>query len=309
MLITYQVHQQGNFLTKLRFRASVLAVSLFALLFLFPSTISASNLEGRILLQVEEKGEAWYVNPLDSSRLYLARPHNAFELMRSLGLGASDKDIGLYQRSKAPTRLSGRILLQVQDKGQAFYVNPLDLKLYYLGRPDDALYLMRSLALGVSNEDLFKIKISKLNKFTPDSGNSEFKSTTKEFNSSYQEDFIQIYTFRFRDEDFSVKLPLSTALYEEYKNSQKSISLSSHLQESVRRETFYAYFLNTKAGDNAVEALISQANKKAKERNWNRELTLDFLLALIQQIPYDHDKVVEGSNANPFFSIRNSLFK
>jgi hypothetical protein len=77
--------------------------------------------------------------------------------MRELGLGATTKDIKSFINTTAPKRLSGKILLQVEDKGQAYYVNPLDLKLYYLGRPADAFALMRSKGLGISNSDLGKI--------------------------------------------------------------------------------------------------------------------------------------------------------
>ncbi len=47
---------------------------------------------GRILLQVEDRGEAWYVNPDNNRRHFLGRPADAFELMRNLGLGISNQD-------------------------------------------------------------------------------------------------------------------------------------------------------------------------------------------------------------------------
>lgn len=122
----------------------------------------SQRLSGKILLQVESHGEAWYVNPLNLKKYYLGRPNDAFNIMRSLGLGTSDKDIGSFQISKAPARLAGRILLQVQHKGQAFYVNPVDLKLYYLGRPNDAFNIMRSQGLGISNDNLRKIGIEEI---------------------------------------------------------------------------------------------------------------------------------------------------
>lgn len=56
-------------------------------------------------------------------------------------------------------KLSGRILLRVAASGQAWYINPLDLKRYYLGRPSDAFNLMRWLALGISETDINKIPI------------------------------------------------------------------------------------------------------------------------------------------------------
>jgi hypothetical protein len=117
----------------------------------------SSRLSGRILLQVEAKGEAWYINPDNNKRYYLGRPSDAFSIMRELGLGATTKDIKSFINTSAPKRLSGKILLRVEDKGQAYYVNPLDLKLYYLGRPDDAFELMRSKGLGITDSDLGKI--------------------------------------------------------------------------------------------------------------------------------------------------------
>lgn len=50
------------------------------------------------------------------------------------------------------SRLSGRILLDTSNNGEAWYLNPKDLHRYYLGRPRDAINIMKNLSLGVSNE-------------------------------------------------------------------------------------------------------------------------------------------------------------
>ena len=47
---------------------------------------------GKIFLQVESKGEAWYVNPSDNKRYFLGRPADAFAVMRKLGLGISNSN-------------------------------------------------------------------------------------------------------------------------------------------------------------------------------------------------------------------------
>lgn len=60
-------------------------------------------------------------------------------------------------------KLSGRILLQAEASGQAWYVNPSEQKRYFLGRPSDALALMRRFALGINNADLNKIPVGVLN--------------------------------------------------------------------------------------------------------------------------------------------------
>lgn len=45
-----------------------------------------NRLKGRILLQVEKRGEAWYVNPVDGRRYYLS-PQNARQALGALGAG------------------------------------------------------------------------------------------------------------------------------------------------------------------------------------------------------------------------------
>jgi len=144
------------------FLVASLAVFLIAGMMAIPFATKAeslgSKLSGRILLAVQANGEAWYVNPVNQQRYFLGRPSDAFNLMRQLGLGISNKDFNSFN-GKAPIRLSGRILLKVEDLGKAYYVNPLDLKLYFLGRPLDAFNLMRELSLGITNLDLDKITV------------------------------------------------------------------------------------------------------------------------------------------------------
>jgi Subtilisin-like serine proteases len=56
-------------------------------------------------------------------------------------------------------RLKGRILLQVQSKGEAWYINPVDGKRYYMKDGDAAYQIMRFLSLGITNADLRKISV------------------------------------------------------------------------------------------------------------------------------------------------------
>lgn len=122
---------------------------------------SGSRLSGRILLQVEEKGEAWYVRPDNLQRYYLGRPRDAFNLMRELGLGISEKDYNTFAKNnnQAPSRLGGKILLRVEKRGEAYYVIPSSWEMKYLGKPSDAFEIMRKEGLGITNKDLEKIKI------------------------------------------------------------------------------------------------------------------------------------------------------
>lgn len=52
----------------------------------------AANQKGKIFLQVESRGQAWYVNPADGKRYFLARPADAFNIMRQLGAGLSNSN-------------------------------------------------------------------------------------------------------------------------------------------------------------------------------------------------------------------------
>jgi len=123
----------------------------------------SKRLAGRILLQVESQGQAWYVNPLNYLKYYLGRPADAFAIMRQLGLGISEKDYNNFAKRTAPARIAGRIVLRVQAHGEAYYVNPSDRKLYYMGRPADAFALMRRFGLGITNTNLRQIGVGEIN--------------------------------------------------------------------------------------------------------------------------------------------------
>ncbi|MFC1788244.1 hypothetical protein ACFLZY_03440 [Patescibacteria group bacterium] len=188
----------------------------------------SDQVQGKILLQVESVGEAWYVNPVNTERYYLGHPEDAFGVMRSLGLGTSNANLALipigYDQTSGDfigltqaeaidqdqdslpdiyeemigtnpsnpdtdgdgyldgvelrndynpqgsgqliynqtliNRLSGRILLQVEGAGQAWYLNPDDQHRYYLGRPHQAFSLMRMMGLGISNSNLSQVTIN-----------------------------------------------------------------------------------------------------------------------------------------------------
>ena len=135
-----------------------------AFVFLVPEGAFASiaeDVSGRIVLDVEQNGEAWYVNPLDLRRTYLGRPDDAFMVMRSFGLGISNADLAQFDVDAGlRARLSGRILLAVESHGEAYYVHPVTRERHYLGRSDDAFHVMRTLGLGISSRDLALIGVA-----------------------------------------------------------------------------------------------------------------------------------------------------
>src|SRR3989339_24299 len=83
--------------------------------FLSAATL-AERLSGKILLQVEDAGQAWYVEPGTGKRAFLGRPDDAFRIMRELGLGISDVDlntIGIHEQYQE------RVQEQTKTQGQA----------------------------------------------------------------------------------------------------------------------------------------------------------------------------------------------
>lgn len=180
------------------------------------------RLKGYVLLQVQSRGEAWYVEPQARQRIYMKNGAVAYEVMRHFGLGVSNADlakipIGLenrficndndadglcnkleealgtginnadsdadgyidgveiknyynpldarpiktvYNNQNLVNRLRGRILLQVESRGEAWYLNSQDGKRYYMNDGSAAYQIMRFLSLGISNADLATIPIS-----------------------------------------------------------------------------------------------------------------------------------------------------
>ena len=177
-----------------------------------PRSLS-QKLKGYILLQVEERGEAWYVDGNTDKRYYMKDGATAYEMLRKFGLGittedlskipvgidkrfetydydgdgvfdkmeealgtdmySSDSDSDGYSDStellnnfnpKGPgvltidesltDRLRGKILLQVDSLGEAWYVNPQDNRRYYMPDGEAAYEIMRFLSLGITNENL-----------------------------------------------------------------------------------------------------------------------------------------------------------
>ncbi len=258
--------------------------------FVVKTTQAASDLRGRILLQVEEQGRAWYVYPPSNKRFYLGRPEDAFNLMRSLGLGASNKDINNFLSNGAPARLKGFILLQVEDKGQAYYVDPLDLKLYYLSRPKDAFNLMHTKALGIKNTDLYLIEEAILN----------IEKTDNLENAS---NYWQKFSFKYKNENYELIQSFSDELYNSYKNSPKIYTYYSSNPPTDLRDAFYSLFFSFKKEDYLIKELVANLRKLAVEKNFTEDEFLEFSLALVQYIPYANDKVVDSSltNNNPYF--------
>lgn len=141
-------------------------VSFFALLLAspvlaFPEANLSSSLSGKILLDVNNNGEAWYVYPGDFHRYYLGTPVDAYGIMKNLSLGVSNDDFARIV-STTTDRFKGLILLKPEDVGKAYYVNPVDKSINYIANATDAFYIMRKLSLGITSDNLKTIPIGKI---------------------------------------------------------------------------------------------------------------------------------------------------
>jgi exopolysaccharide biosynthesis protein len=171
---------------------------------LLPSSVSAAaladTLSGRILLDVEGKGEAWYVDPIGKERFFLGRPTDAFNLMRTMALGVSEKDFQRIAQEGTSAagdkvfakKMSGRILLRVEKNGESWYVNPVDLKKYYLGRPSDAFSVMRRLGLGITKANLATVPRANKDDAANSFSNYKYRQTVKTERGDFYVDIVEI---------------------------------------------------------------------------------------------------------------------
>ncbi|RMD58876.1 hypothetical protein D6821_02480 [Candidatus Parcubacteria bacterium] len=303
-------------------KSLLLVVALLPLLAGATSSL-AQKLAGRILLQVEAHGEAWYVNPTGLHRYYLGRPEYAWKIMRDLSTGISNDDlakipIGILNYNapdkdgdgladnleeaigtnpqkkdtdgdgysdqeeiannfnpagdeKLPINLNfarqqaGKIFLQTESRGEAWYVNPNDLKRYYLGRPHDAFAIMRQFSLGISDANLKLIPVAVMvsDEFQPMPNNLSSPSTTTSSAAMSAQEVIQKIAHAFNRGDKNLFLQYAAP------TAKKALEYSwDYLNEEGRKEI--AVQLNgaqlTKQGDNqqtfAAEVFFSYNGSK-----------------------------------------------
>lgn len=131
-----------------------------------PTTSSevAEQLKSKLLLAVEDKGKVWYVAPNDTIR-YEVSPTNSLNLFRKVSLGITNKDLSqipVAGSSDVVTplsqRLVGRFLLQVESRGETWYVDQLGYKHRVTGQ--NLLEVTSKAVLGIDNEKLEQIPVA-----------------------------------------------------------------------------------------------------------------------------------------------------
>ena len=121
------------------------------------------RLKGKLLIQPQENGEVWYLDPVTKQKFYLKDGDGAYQALRAFGVGISEKDFtNLATTNKT---LRGKVILRVQAHGEAYYIDA-NGNASYLKDGTAAYEIMRSKALGVSNTDLGKIATGSLDTST-----------------------------------------------------------------------------------------------------------------------------------------------
>jgi len=128
----------------------------------FSASPLATRLKGYVLLRVHAHGEAYYVNPTDGLAYYLANGAAAYQIMRNLGLGVSEKDYANFAAGNASLRnaLRGRIALRVHAHGEAYYLCPRTGQTSYLKDGNAAFTIMRECGLGISEADFATLPLA-----------------------------------------------------------------------------------------------------------------------------------------------------
>ena len=173
---------------------------IFFSLFVVGSSVLAANsitsrLKGKLLLQVQDKGRIWYVDPVGLQKHEVTFA-NALSLFQKLALGITNADLikipadldsisssqdsdgdGYTDRQELQsgfspyipgsnqgrfkidnnlaTKLKGRLLLQVQDKGRIWYIDQNGKRWEVTW--GNLMSLFRKLALGITNSDLNQV--------------------------------------------------------------------------------------------------------------------------------------------------------
>lgn len=123
------------------------------------SCMASSNLGG-VVYSAKDDPELFYIDPASRYKYCLNSSYDTFQVMRGLGLGIRHSLLQKYSNSTFPYYLSGKILLDVQKKGQAYYIDPKNRKSISLGDPDTAYVKISKAAQPVTEGNLARVKMN-----------------------------------------------------------------------------------------------------------------------------------------------------
>ncbi|MBU1203149.1 PDZ domain-containing protein [Patescibacteria group bacterium] len=104
----------------------------------------------------------WYIEPTSQERYLIKDGVSVSKLLKKIGEATHNIELDKISSdyNKAYDN-RGEILIQVDEKGEAWYINPIDLKKYYLQNGKDGFATIQKLALDISTVKLNAIPITK----------------------------------------------------------------------------------------------------------------------------------------------------
>ncbi len=132
--------------------------------------------KGYVMIKAEDQGQLYYISPVSKKAYYIVIPKHTMQIMQGAGTGIKNSDLmkipvggscpagqpncdnpQKYDKNFA-NKYKGYIFLQVEEKGEAWYVYPEDGKRYYLGTPEEAYNILAGKSVGISNNDFNKME-------------------------------------------------------------------------------------------------------------------------------------------------------
>lgn len=132
---------------------------------LSPDIKLAETMKGKILLQVESAGEAWYVDPYSLKRQYLGLPQKIDKSLEKFVIAISSNELQRYlgDESVFPDEFLGKIV-RGDSKEIAYYVSPADKKGYGFSDYKEAMEMIEKVGEGITNENIRKIEVAPASK-------------------------------------------------------------------------------------------------------------------------------------------------
>lgn len=149
------------------------------------------KLKGYFLIQVEDHGQVWYITPDSGEKILVENSDIAFEILEKYGLGIKSEKLAEYLDSSFPGNFKAKIFLDVENNGEAYYVNPIDMKGWYLDNKDNIINIIGGFALGISNENLSKIDSSN-NGDNKETNNEDSELMVKTYKPELMRNFTRI---------------------------------------------------------------------------------------------------------------------
>lgn len=133
-----------------------------------------SSLRGHFLIEVEAKGQGWYVLPERGKRIFLGKPYDAFVRLRDSGkpvtsdtlnripkYGSAHARLAEGSQNAAQARYRGSVVIRADSAPyDAWYVHPETAVRYPLSSPYDAWNLIATLGIGISHDHITKIPVA-----------------------------------------------------------------------------------------------------------------------------------------------------